>query len=72
MTDLPNETTVDEATKAADSAALRDGVPGRDGGPIDSDDMRAADGLEASPEAAAAYQDLLERGKEHAGEGRVS
>lgn len=72
MTDMPDDTTVDEATKAADSAALNGDVPGRDGGPVDPDDMRAAEGLQASPETAAAYEDLLERGKNQEGEGRIS
>ena len=51
--------------------ALSDTVPGRDGGPIDEDDMAAADGLEASPETAENYEELIEKGAQSKGEGRV-
>jgi hypothetical protein len=46
-------------------------VPGRDGGPINEDDMAAADGLQTPKDAADTYEDMLERGAQQKGEGRL-
>src|SRR5438270_292997 len=70
MTDQPSgNTAVDEAAEA-DHAALSSDI-GRDGGPQDEQDMAAADGLTADPQAASDYGDMLERGAQQRGEGRV-
>ena len=70
MTDQTTDTTaVDEAAEA-DMAAVAGGA-GRDGGPQDADDMAAADGLTADGDVAKDYADMLERGAQHQGEGRV-
>ncbi len=71
MTDQPQDKrAVDEASQA-DAPAAGGGVPGRDGGPQDADDMRAAEGLSASQNVEQSYSDMLERGAEQKGEGRV-
>jgi hypothetical protein len=44
---------------------------GRDPGPIDEDAMKAADGLQASPEAAQHHQEMDKIGANAKGEGRV-
>lgn len=70
MTDQPTDATaVDEAAQA-DQAAVSGGA-GRDGGPQDADDMAAADGLTADADVAKDYGDMLERGAQQRGEGRV-
>jgi hypothetical protein len=54
-----------------ESEAFSDQVPGRDGGPVDPEDMRAAEGLEPSEEVSANYAEMLKRGAATEGEGRV-
>ena len=44
---------------------------GEQGGPVDEEDMQAAEGLAAPPETAKNYEDMLERGASQQGEGRV-
>lgn len=71
MTDQPHDTrAVDEASEA-DAQATGGNIPGRDGGPQDADDMRAAEGLSASEDVKESYGDMLERGADQKGEGRV-
>lgn len=71
MTDASTDrTAVDEAADADRDAMLTQ--QGRDGGPIDENDMRAADGLAASPQTAESYDEMLERGRNQRGEGRIS
>ncbi|HET6816424.1 MAG TPA: hypothetical protein VFH66_04275 [Mycobacteriales bacterium] len=71
MTDSPQDgKAVDEAA-AADHDAVAGDVAGRDGGPQDRDDMRAADDLSPSPEVSEEYSDMLDRGAKQRGEGRV-
>jgi len=53
-----------EAGRAADEA-----VKGRDGGPFNAADAEAAEGLTVSPEQAANYEEMLERGAHQKGEG---
>jgi hypothetical protein len=66
-----NNDDVRDAERVDHDAAEGGAVPGRDGGPIDEKDMEAADGLEASPETAKNYEEMLERGAAQEGEGRV-
>jgi hypothetical protein len=70
MSDQPTDATAVDEADEADRAAVSGGA-GRDGGPQDSDDMAAADGLSADPEVAREYGDMLERGAHQRGEGRV-
>ncbi len=71
MTDQPKDRAgVDEAV-SADASAVTGKVPGRDGGPQDQQDMQAAEGLSASRRNEQAYDEMLERGAEQKGEGRV-
>jgi hypothetical protein len=70
MTDQPSDTTgIDEAADA-DHEALTGDI-GRDGGPQDPDDMAAADGLRADESVSEEYADMLERGANQHGEGRI-
>jgi hypothetical protein len=70
MTDQPSDQTgIDEATEADREAVSGD--TGRDGGPHDPDAEAAAEGLTASPSVADEYGDMLERGAEQQGEGRL-
>jgi hypothetical protein len=62
---------VRDAERVDHDAAEGGTIPGRDGGPEDADDMAVADDLEASPETAKNYEDMLERGASQQGEGRV-
>ena len=64
-----DQTAVDEAVDA-DREAMAGGA-GRDGGPHDADDMKAAEGLSADESVSQEYSDMLERGAQHEGEGRV-
>ena len=71
MTDQPQDHTgVDEAAQSDHDAVTGD-VAGRDGGPQDADDMRAADGLSAPQSVSDEYGDMLEKGAQQRGEGRV-
>lgn len=71
MTDAsPDHTAIEEAADADREATLTQ--QGRDGGPIDEDDMKAAEGLSVSPETAEHYDEMLERGRNQRGEGRIS
>jgi hypothetical protein len=71
VTDQPQDrTAVDEAADVDHAAVARD-VPGRDGGPEDQAAMRAAEGLSTSPSVDEEYGDMLERGAQQRGEGRV-
>ena len=61
-------------TDAVDEAARvdRDAVEqGRDGGPQNDDDMRAADNLKPDREVSRNYEESLEHGANQQGEGRV-
>jgi hypothetical protein len=70
MSDQTKDTTaVDEAAQA-DREALAEAA-GRDGGPQDEKDMQAADGLTADASVSEEYADMLERGAQQHGEGRV-
>jgi hypothetical protein len=66
-----NAKAVEEAA-ATDHESVSGSVPGREGGPHDSDDMAAAEGLSTPPETERAYEEMLERGKNQKGEGRIS
>ncbi len=66
---MSDQTGIDEAAQA-DRDAVSDGV-GRDGGPHDAEAEAAADGLTASDDVAEEYGDMLERGAQQRGEGRV-
>jgi len=70
MTDQPSDATAVEEAARADSQAVSGGT-GRDGGPENSDDMAAADGLTSDSAVAEQYGDMLERGAHQRGEGRV-
>jgi hypothetical protein len=71
VTDQPRDhAAVDEAA-AADHDAVSGDVAGIDGGPQDADDMRAADGLSSPQSVTDEYGDMLEKGAQHRGEGRV-
>ena len=62
----------DAESRAADEAAAdRDDVPGRDGGPVDEDDMQAAEGLTTSAEVEDDYGEILEKAAHTEGEGRI-
>lgn len=61
---------VDEAA-AADHDAVAGDVAGRDGGPHDGDDMRAAEGLSSPQSVTDNYADMLDKGAKQRGEGRV-
>lgn len=71
MSDQPKDAEAVREAAAADADAVTGSPAGRDGGPIDEDDMRAAEGLTASPETASAYGEALERGAAQQGEGRT-
>jgi hypothetical protein len=60
---------IDTAAEADHESLSSD--TGRDGGPVDEQDMAAADGLTADPQVARDYGDMLERGAAQRGEGRV-
>jgi len=66
-----HDSDVREAEKVDHDAAEGGKIPGRAGGPADTDDMAAAEGLTASPETAKNYEEALERGANQQGEGRV-
>jgi len=71
VTDQPQDHTgLDEAAQSDHDAVTGD-VAGRDGGPQDADDMRAADGLSAPQSVSDEYGDMLEKGAQQRGEGRV-
>ncbi|HET7311773.1 MAG TPA: hypothetical protein VFJ17_10665 [Mycobacteriales bacterium] len=71
FTERPDDASpVDEAA-AVDHGAVAGDVPGRDGGPQDPDDMRAADGLSAPQSVSDEYSDMLDKGAKQRGEGRV-
>lgn len=61
---------VDEAADV-DRLATEGDVPGRDGGPQDRDAMKAADRLSTPSSVSEEYGDMLERGANQRGEGRV-
>lgn len=72
---MPDTAQEAEATREAiqlDEAQLTGEVAGADGGPSDSEDMRAADRLRASPEVAANYRASIEQAAATKGEGRAS
>jgi hypothetical protein len=71
VTDQPQDRTgLDEAAQADHDAVTGD-VAGRDGGPQDADAMRAADGLSAPQSVSDEYAEMLEKGAQQRGEGRV-
>jgi hypothetical protein len=61
----------DDAVHADEETVNETTVPGSDGGPVDEGDMADAEGLTTSPQAAKHYEDMLERGAHHKGEGRM-
>ena len=71
MTDQPQDSTGVEEAAQADHDAVTGDVAGRDGGPQDRDDMRAADGLSAPQSVSDEYGEMLEKGAQQRGEGRV-
>lgn len=71
MSDQPADARAVEEAATVDDEAVSGAVPGRDGGPADEEAMAAAEGLEASESVQKAYGDMLERGAEQKGEGRV-
>ncbi|MGN6130052.1 MAG: hypothetical protein ACTHOK_06900 [Nocardioidaceae bacterium] len=56
-----------EAARAAED--LDEQVTGADGGPVDEDDMAAAEGLTTDASVDRAYEEALERGARQKGEG---
>ena len=71
MTDQPKDTTAVNEAADVDHAAVSPDVEGRDGGPRDVDAMRAAEGLSTPQSVNEEYDDMLERGANQRGEGRV-
>jgi hypothetical protein len=71
VTDQPQDTEAVDEAAAVDRESVASDVPGRDGGPQDPDAMQAAEGLEAPKNVAESYDDMLQRGADHKGEGRV-
>jgi hypothetical protein len=61
--------TKDDKAAADAGRSADEQVTGRSDGPIDADDMEAAEGLTASPETAEAYEEMVERGAKQKGEG---
>jgi hypothetical protein len=70
MTEQRSDTTAIDEAAQADHEAVTGGA-GRDGGPQDSSDMKAAEGLTADGKVSEEYAEALERGKNQQGEGRV-
>jgi len=60
----PDDEAAAEAGRVADEA-----VAGKDGGPYDPDDADAAEGLTATKEQAAHYEEMIEKGAHQKGEG---
>lgn len=71
MTDQPQDATAVNEADDVDRAAIAGEVPGRDGGPQDRDAMQAAERLSAPSSVAEEYQEILERGANQRGEGRL-
>ena len=71
MTDQPEDPTAVDEAAAADHDAVVGDVAGRDGGPHDDRDMRAADGLSTPQSVGDEYADMLEKGAKQRGEGRI-
>lgn len=71
ISDNPDARADAESRAADDAAAVRDDVPGRDGGPIDEDDMRAAEGLTPRPEVEDDYGEIIAKAAHTDGEGRI-
>ena len=71
MTETPQDPAGVEEAETIDQGAVDGKVPGRDGGPVDEADMRAAEGLQAPEHTKRAYDEMLERGKNQRGEGRI-
>jgi hypothetical protein len=59
----------DDAKAAHEDELLDEQVTGASSGPIDEDDMAAADGLSVTPVVAKSYLEALERGAAMRGEG---
>lgn len=72
MSDQPQDTTAVDKAADVDPLATDGDVPGRDGGPQDRDAMKGAEGLSAPSSVGEEYGDMLERGANQRGEGRVS
>ena len=72
MTDHADDATAVDEAAAVDHDAVAGDIAGRDGGPEDADDMRAAEGLSAPQSVSDEYADMLEKGAKQRGEGRVS
>ena len=71
MTDRIDDTAAVDDAAAVDHDAVAGDVAGRDGGPHDTDDMRAADGLSAPSAVSEQYSDILDKGAKQRGEGRL-
>jgi hypothetical protein len=61
--------TPDDAKAAHDDELLDEQVTGASSGPIDEDDMAAAEGLTVAPEVAESYHEAVVRGAAVQGEG---
>lgn len=71
MTDKPHDPDAVPAAAALDLTQTGEEVAGRDGGPVDEEDMAAADELSADPEVAENYEEMIEKGAATRGEGRL-
>jgi len=71
VTDQPQDATGVEEAAQADHDAVTGDIAGRDGGPQDRDDMRAADGLSTPQSVSDEYGEMLAKGAQQRGEGRV-
>jgi hypothetical protein len=71
LTDTPHDDKAVAEASAVDSAQTTGEVAGRDGGPHDSGDVAAAEGLSADPDVAENYSDIVAKAAATRGEGRV-
>lgn len=71
MTDRADDTTAVDEAAAVDHDAVAGDIAGRDGGPQDADDMRAADGLSTPQSVSDEYANMLDKGAKQRGEGRI-
>lgn len=70
--DTPRDSeAVTEAAQDDREAVEETMVPGRDGGPQDEEAMQAAEGLQPDETTSETYADMLRRGAEQKGEGRL-
>lgn len=69
MSDTTDFRTDADRKAAHDAETLDEQVKGADGGPVDEDDMAAAEGLTTPPGVEKAYEESIERGASQQGEG---